>query len=80
MSSYHNSKLSFQHTPSKKKVSLSNLDLEIKKGELRLRYVQLLRDAHSSLGDEDGTVLLKETEAIWDNLSNQRSMKQPLTN
>lgn len=39
-------------------------------GELRLRYVQLMRDAHLSLGDKDANILIKESEAIWNSLRN----------
>ena len=54
---------------------MSNVDREIKRGELRLRYVQLIRDAYSSLGDKDANILIKESQAIWDNLSNKKSIE-----
>ena len=41
-------------------------------GELRLRYVQLMRDAHSSLVYKDANILIKESEAIWDKLNNPK--------
>ena len=43
------------------KVSLSEIDREIKMGELRLRYVKLMRDFHTSLSDEVATDLIKES-------------------
>ncbi len=38
-------------------------------GELRLRYVQLMRDFHTSLGEEKATDLINESVAIWKKLS-----------
>ncbi len=38
-------------------------------GELRLRYVQLMRDAHKSLGKQDAINLIKESEGIWEKLA-----------
>ena len=70
MSRHHNATLSFSHAPYENKTSSNNVDREIKMGELRLRYVQLLRDAHYSLGDKDANILIKEAEAIWDKISN----------
>ena len=55
---------------------MSNVDREIKMGELRLRYVQLMRDAHSSLGNKDANILIKESEAIWDKLCNPKSVEK----
>ena len=52
---------------------MSNVAREIKIGELRLRYVQLMRDAHSFLGNKDANNLIKESEALWDKLSNPKS-------
>ena len=37
-------------------------------GELRLRYVKLMRDAHKTLGKEDAIDLIKESEGIWKKL------------
>ena len=37
-------------------------------GELKLRYIQLLRDVHKSLGKEDAIELIKEAEGIWKKL------------
>ena len=72
MSSHHNTTLNFSHAPYKRTNFNSNVDREIKLGELRLRYVQLMRDAHSSLGEKEANILIKESEAIWDKLSNPK--------
>ena len=74
MNSHYNKKLNFSHAPYKKIDGLSKIDREIKMGEIRLRYVQLMRDAHSSLGDKDANILIKESEAIWDKLNNPKSV------
>ena len=66
--SHHNATLSLSHAPYKNKVSLSELDREIEMGELRLRYIQLMRDAHKTLGKEDAIELIKESEGIWEKL------------
>ena len=58
--------------PIGKKNSLSKIDREIKMGKLRLRYVQLMRDAYSSLDDEDANLLIKESEDLWNRLSSQK--------
>ncbi len=52
-----------------------NIDRELKMGELRLRYVQLMRDAQMSLGDQDANILIKESEAIWYKLRNSKSVE-----
>ena len=65
----------FSHAPYKKKSPLNNVDREIKMGELRLKYVQLMRDAHSFLGDEDANILIKESKDIWDKLSNSKGLE-----
>ena len=70
MSSHHNTTLNFSHAPHKKRNSTSHVDREIKMGELRLRYVQLMRDAHSSFGVEEANILIKESEAVWRKLNN----------
>ena len=67
--SHHNATLNFSHAPNKKKASLSELDREIEMGELRLRYIQLIRDVHKTLGKEDGIKLIKESEGIWEKLT-----------
>ena len=38
-------------------------------GELRLRYIQLMRDVHKTLGKEDAIELIKESEGIWEKLN-----------
>ena len=75
MSINHNTKLNFSHAPYKNKDGIRNVDREIKMGELRLRYVQLMRDAHSSLGDQDANILIKECETIWYKLINPESVE-----
>ena len=75
MRSHHNSKLNFSHAPYKKNSHLNNVDREIRMGELRLKYVQLMRDAHSFLGDEDANILIKESKDIWDKLSNSQGLE-----
>ena len=67
--SHHNTTLDFSHAPYKNKASLSELDREIEMGELRLRYIQLMRDAHNTLGKENAINLIKESEGIWKNLT-----------
>ena len=67
--SRHNATLNFSHAPYKNKASLSELDREIEMGELRLRYVQLMRDVHKTLGKEDAIELIKESEGIWEKLT-----------
>ena len=71
MSTNHNTTLNFSHAPYKSKIS-SDLDREIKMGELRLRYVQLMRDFHTSLGEEMAIDLINESVAIWKKLSIQK--------
>ena len=44
-------------------------------GEIRLKYVQLMRDAHSFLGDEDADILIEESKDIWDKLSNSQGLE-----
>ena len=44
-------------------------------GELRLRYVQLMGDAHSTLGVEDANILIKKSKDIWDKLSHSKSLE-----
>ena len=67
--SHHNATINFSHAPYKNKSSLSELDREIEMGELRLRYIQLMRDAHKTLGKEDAIELIKESEGIWEKLT-----------
>ncbi len=75
MTSNHNTSFNFSHGPYKNRDKKSSLDREIKMGELRLRYVKLMRDAYASLGDKGAYILIKESEAIWGKLSNQKSLK-----
>ena len=72
MSNHHSTTQVISNVHFKNKVG--NIDREIKMGELRLRYVQLMRDAYSSLGDKSADILIKESEAIWDKLSNPKSI------
>ena len=72
MSSHHNTTLNCSHASYKNKDVKSIVDREIKMSEIRLRYVQLLRDAHSSLGEKDANILINESEAIWEKLSNPK--------
>ena len=44
-------------------------------GELRLKYVQLMRDAHSFLGEKDANILIKESKNIWDKLRNTKGLE-----
>ena len=37
-------------------------------GELRLRYIQLIRDVHKTLGKQDAIEFIKESEDIWEKL------------
>ena len=67
--SHHNATFNFSHAPYKNKSSLSELDREIEMGELRLRYIQLMRDVHKTLGKEDAIELIKESEGIWEKLT-----------
>ncbi len=67
--SHHNATLNFSHAPYKYKTSSSKLDREIVLAELRLRYIQLLRDVHETLGKEDAIELIKESEGIWEKLN-----------
>ena len=75
MRSHQNSKLNFSHAPYKIKTPLNNVDREIRMGEIRLKYVQLMKDAHSFLGDEDANILIKESKDIWDKLSNSQGLE-----
>ena len=66
--SHHNTTLNFSHSPYKS-ISTSALDRNIEMGELRLRYIQLMRDIHKSLGKEEAINLIEESEGIWKKLS-----------
>ena len=76
MSSHQNSRLTFSQAPYKDKDFMTNIDQEIKMGELRLRYVQLMRHAHSSLGTKAANILIKESEAIWAKLYNPNNVEK----
>ena len=73
--SYHNASLNFSHKPYKQKVALSEKSLHeiqmqlMNKQELRLRYIQLMKDAQKILGREEAIDLIKESEVIWQKLS-----------
>ena len=73
--SYHNASLNFSHAPHKHKVALSEKSLHeiqmqlMNKQELRLRYIQLMKDAQKILGREEAIDLIKEAEVIWEKLS-----------
>ena len=73
MSSHHNTTLNFSHAPYKATVGPGNIDQEIKMGEFRLRYVQLMRDAHSTPGEKAANVLIEESQSIWDKLRNKKT-------
>ena len=40
------------------------------KQELRLRYIQLMNDAQKMIGRKEAIQLFKESELIWEKLSN----------
>ena len=73
--SHLNASLNFSHAPHKHKVALSEKSLHeiemqlMKKQELRLRYIQLMKDAQKILGREEAIDLIKESEVIWQKLS-----------
>ena len=69
MSSHHNTTLNFSHSPYKNKSNRNDINLEIKMGEFRLRYVQLMRDIHTTLGDDDAEVLINESLSIWEKIN-----------
>ncbi len=71
MSSLNNTTFNSSHSPSKIKASISDIAREIIMGELKLRYVQLMRDFHTSLGKDDANNLIKESVDIWEKLSIQ---------
>ena len=72
MSSHHNTTLNFSHSPYNNSPSLIDIDLKIKSGELRLRYVKLLRDIYTYLNEEEAKELINEADAIWEKLSQQK--------
>ena len=72
---YHNASFNFSHSPDKHNVALSEKSLHeiqmqlMNKQELRLRYIQLMKDAQKMLGREEAIDLIKESEVIWEKLS-----------
>ena len=73
MSSPHNTTLNFSHSPYKNNSFSKEMDLQIKMGELRLRYVKLMRDIHTSLDEKEATHLIKESVDIWEKLYDQKN-------
>ena len=69
MSSHHNTTLNFSHSPYNNKSNTNEINLEIKMGEFRLRYVQLMRDIHTTLSDDDAEVLINESLSIWEKIN-----------
>ena len=73
--SYHNASLNLSHAPNKHNVALSEKSLHeiqmqlMNKQELRLRYIQLMNDAHKILGRDEAIDLIQESEVIWEKLS-----------
>ncbi len=73
--SHHNASLYFSHAPNKHNVALSDKFLPeiqmqlMNKQELRLRYIQLMKDAQKILGRDEAIDLIKESEVIWEKLS-----------
>jgi hypothetical protein len=73
--SHHNASLYFPHAPNKHNVALSEKSLHeiqmqlMNKQELRLRYIQLMKDAQKILGRDEAIDLIKESEVIWEKLS-----------
>ena len=73
--SYHNAFLNFSHAPNKHNVALSENSLHkiqmqlMNKQELRLRYIELMKDAQKILGREEAIDLIEESEVIWQKLS-----------
>ena len=74
MSNHHNLIQNLTAPAKNNKIYLDEVDREIKMGELRLRYVKLMRDFHTSLSDEDATDLIKESMDIWGKLSMQKKI------
>ena len=64
MTILHKTTLNYSHAPYKNKTSSNDIDQEIKMGDLRIRYVQLMRDFHKSLGEKDANNLIRESVAI----------------
>ena len=73
--SYHNASLNFSHAPNKHNVALNERFLHeiqmqlMNKQELRLRYIELMKDAQKIFGRDEAIALTKESEVIWEKLS-----------
>ena len=73
--SHHNASLNFSQEPIKHNVALSDKSLHeiqmqlMNKQDLRLRYIQLMNDAKKILGRDEAINLIKESEVIWEKLS-----------
>ena len=73
--SHHNASLHFSQASNKHNVALSEKSLHeiqmhlMNKQELRLRYIELMKDAQNILGREEAIDLIKESEVIWQKLS-----------
>ena len=66
--SNHNNTINFSHSPYKTSPLPQNIDHEIKMGEFRLRYVQLMRDIQKSIGEEAAADLINESNSVWEKL------------
>ncbi len=78
MITHHNTSPN-SRVPYKNKDGINNIYQEIEMSERRFIYVQLMRDAHLSLGDQDANILIKDSEAIWYKLSNQKSVENEMS-
>ncbi len=72
---YQNDSAHFSHSSNNHNVALSEKSLHeiqmllMNKQELRLRYIQLMKDAQKSLGRQEAINLIKESEVIWEKLN-----------
>ena len=73
MSHQNNNTINFTDAPYKSSDYIADVDRELKMGELRLRYVQLMRDFHTFFGEEDATNLIKQSVDIWEKLKVQKT-------
>ena len=48
---------------------------ELRMGKLRIGYVQIIWDAHSSLVDKDANILNKDTEGIWNSIRKAKGLE-----
>jgi len=73
--SYQSSSLNLSHVTNKNHIALNEKPLHeiqmqlMNRQILRLRHIQLMNDAHKILGREEAINLIKESEAIWEELS-----------